>query len=934
MWNVNLGLWLTHSAIFGTLILLLGCVAVWRTREPIYRIAIIRWSFLACLIVPLVQQTNVLPTLSIPWLPSESSIDAAATATPRSTTDLSQGSQSAFAHNNHQMSFQSAVDSTTKSGTLVSPPDSFAGQSEFVSAGNVTNKTPPSSRVSEWSLSAPSIGRSIQLAYLFVVVLIVGYWCVGLLGRRWIVKRCTAADESLRQLFARIARNSIAGNHVRRARLLVSDHIDSPIMWGWYRPTIVVPRKMSRAVDAEALRWGLAHECSHVIHRDFLMLLVARLTKLVCFYQPGFWWLQRQMGLCQDFLADAFAAQHGGCSEDYAQYLVNLAGKRNAGVASVTLGIADRRANLLERVRMLVQSSRPPVQSQKRAFSLLIGAVACSIAITLCVVRLGYASDETTPAAKPNENESSKKTEAVVDQETLPDPITYQCKVVDRENGQPIDGARVEITLEHTADPSHHRHTKLETITAHSDAKGNYSFTIQPEYVAISSLYIVVDAHHPDYQSKGRSGYSHTMIRRNLENGEPPFYQTIQLSPGEPIFGRLVAPDGSPSKNTKITVYSKRKHSGDQPLRVRGAFQKSETDENGKFRVSIATQGDGVLWAYPENYSPIAIRLYDQRGDFGDIELKPGVRVPGRVHDAKGNPLVASVEARRDGDGEKADEFLGANAVANGIRASVTSSQDGHFLLPPLPAGNYSLEVSVGDADAKQRNLDHVFTRIKMTVPDEGPPEPVEVRALPHVIVRGRFFDAQGNPRASHDQHLFARYNGEFYFTGSTKPGKDGWFEFKVPHGSSDVQVNLITNEHSSLRWRLRPEDEFTYGHRADLGTLEEDFTTLEVIRYKAPMLLIKAVDNKGNPVQNFKPHSKYKTRSVNERMGTFLSGSLGDVGFEKQPDGRWRSSQLLPDDELTVTIVKEGFTTEEQKVTMKEGEERELVFVLAKKDE
>ena len=106
---------------------------------------------------------------------------------------------------------------------------------------------------------------------------------------------------------------------------------------------------------------------------------------------------------------------------------------------------------------------------------------------------------------------------------------------------------------------------------------------------------------------------------------------------------------------------------------------------------------------------------------------------------------------------------------------------------------------------------------------------------------------------------------------------------------------------------------------------------TLEVVRYTAPLLLLKAVDENGKQLRDFKPNSKYKTRPNAERRGTFISGALGDIGFESQSDGRWRSGQMLPDEEVTITLEKEGYTSEPQVVALKEGEERELVFVLKK---
>ena len=197
---------------------------------------------------------------------------------------------------------------------------------------------------------------------------------------------------------------------------------------------------------------------------------------------------------------------------------------------------------------------------------------------------------------------------------------------------------------------------------------------------------------------------------------------------------------------------------------------------------------------------------------------------------------------------------------------------------------------------------------------------------MPHVVVRGRFFDSSGKPRASHEQHLLARGNGSVSSSISTRPGDDGWFEFKVPHGMEEAQLNFMTNEHSALRWRLRPDEPLQHGREAKLGKLEEDFTTLEIVRYIAPILLVKAVDEVGNQVQDFTLDSSYKPNG--ETAGVrFTNG--GAVNFESQPDGRKRSSQLVPDEELTVTIEKDGFTSEPQTVSLKEGETRELVCIL-----
>ena len=59
--------------------------------------------------------------------------------------------------------------------------------------------------------------------------------------------------------------------------------------------------------------------------------------------------------------------------------------------------------------------------------------------------------------------------------------------------------------------------------------------------------------------------------------------------------------------------------------------------------------------------------------------------------------------------------------------------------------------------------------------------------------------------------------------------------------------------------------------------------------------------------------------------------GRQSDVSFEKQEDGRFRSEQLFPDEETTVTAHAEGYTSKSVQVKLPEGETKEVEIVLEK---
>ena len=70
---------------------------------------------------------------------------------------------------------------------------------------------------------------------------------------------------------------------------------------------------------------------------------------------------------------------------------------------------------------------------------------------------------------------------------------------------------------------------KLGETKHQTDADGRYSFTIPPEQVAESHLYIEITATHPDYV-RYYGGYSFDMIRKNEKLGERPFFENLGWS--------------------------------------------------------------------------------------------------------------------------------------------------------------------------------------------------------------------------------------------------------------------------------------------------------------------------------------------------------------------------------------------------------------------
>jgi beta-lactamase regulating signal transducer with metallopeptidase domain/protocatechuate 3,4-dioxygenase beta subunit len=898
MWHSGAFVWLIHAAVGGSLFLAAGCLAVVLCRQPVRRIRLIELTLAGAMLVPLLAVLPGLPHWPMGWWTEDRGDEPTSPAafeptSPAAGAELLQPRPATLSSTTQEgpATTTLSVDSATEAAAASLPA---------IPAG---------------ALSLPA---TLLACYAAVVVVFLGRGLVGVLRLKALRRQCGPVSPAVREVFLQIA-----GPAGRRVQLLACDGIEVPLMYAWWQPTILLPASLCHEGDPAALRYCLAHEWSHAERGDAWRWYLASLGQLLFFYQPLFWWLRRQLRLCQDYLADARAAD-AGQPEDYAEYLVTLA-RRCLAVPAVGLGISGRRSNLYRRALMLLQPRQPLERRCLAAWSTAACLAAAVLLGLLSAVRLDG------PAARAEEKPAPAKETPKTDP-AKGETLHYTGIVVAKGTGKPIAGAVVTVRRSLYGDPEQKDSNPIMQETKHTtDAAGKYSFTIPPEQTSKRYLYIELDVEHQEFAPQKGFGYALSMIRKNEKVGGRPFFERIELKPGKAITGTVLRPDGKAAEGVRLLAYSK---TDGRDFMDYGSFADAKTDAAGHFRLVLTATGPAVFWIIPEDYaiSTHGVRN-DKRGELGTFTLHEGIRLRGVVLDTRGKPMPGVIVSA---DGHGGSEELQGLPVADSTRRSAKTDGKGEFTMRPLPPGVYQVKPEEYDSEnfdrrEPRRPLTEVFLPKKVTLKAGIVPEPLEVRASPSVLVEAQYYDSKGKTTRGHAPFVFGQIDGGFWFH-EAKADANGKVTIRVPHGLEQVHMQLSTNEHGSLRWRREKGKPLSNAREIDLGTLTDDVRGIEIIRYVAPIVVVKVKAADGGKLTKPGVVGLYNGKEGPAGGRLILKNNRhSDISFEEQEDGRFRSEQMSPDREITIQALAEGYKPNGTKIKLPEGEMKEIEIVLEK---
>lgn len=215
-------------------------------------------------------------------------------------------------------------------------------------------------------------------AYQAVSVLSVGFVLVRYFWSRRKLLRVSSPAGEEDQTVLEAARRRTGCD--RETELYRCSGIHTPMLMGFHRPVILLPED----VPAGSLEAALAHELTHLKHRDTWYMLLMTLARCVHWFNPLVWLMvrtaRRDMELYCDY--DLLNGQGEEARRAYGRAILDQMTGRDRGFSGLTTGFSGSKKEVFARFRAMMDTA--PKRKGRALLALAAAAIVLSGSLVAC----------------------------------------------------------------------------------------------------------------------------------------------------------------------------------------------------------------------------------------------------------------------------------------------------------------------------------------------------------------------------------------------------------------------------------------------------------------------------------------------------------------------------------------------------------------------
>lgn len=157
----------------------------------------------------------------------------------------------------------------------------------------------------------------------------------------------------------------------RKVKVLISQHVQVPVMLGFLKPLILLPIAMVNNLSEEQLEAVLLHELAHIKRNDYLLNIFQSIVETILFFNPFVWLISKTIRIEREHCCDDLVIASTVQPLQYAHALVALEEYRLTA-NRLTMAAANSKQHLFHRIKRIMEMKTKNLNYSQKFLAVLI----------------------------------------------------------------------------------------------------------------------------------------------------------------------------------------------------------------------------------------------------------------------------------------------------------------------------------------------------------------------------------------------------------------------------------------------------------------------------------------------------------------------------------------------------------------------------------
>ncbi len=146
---------------------------------------------------------------------------------------------------------------------------------------------------------------------------------------------------------------STALNLKKHIDILFSPFVNSPLTFGFIKPVILFPLRLTTGLSNEEIKCILIHELAHNLRNDYLFNVFQNVMEALFFYHPGVWRMSKNIRVRREIICDKIVIDTNISEKYYANTLLKL-GELQASDSNLAIAAKRNNNELFTRIKCII----------------------------------------------------------------------------------------------------------------------------------------------------------------------------------------------------------------------------------------------------------------------------------------------------------------------------------------------------------------------------------------------------------------------------------------------------------------------------------------------------------------------------------------------------------------------------------------------------